>query len=120
MVTVDPPVLVTVSDRPVLLPTWTLPNARLVGFALNDPCATPVPESGMETVAVLAMEFIVNVQLAAPAIEGVKMVLNVAACPALRVMGRLGPVKLKPPRGAAALDTVTLAPPVFVTATGTV
>ena len=33
IVTEELPVLVNVSDKFVLLPTWTLPNARLVGFA---------------------------------------------------------------------------------------
>ena len=42
-----PPVLVRVSDKLVLLPTWTLPNARLVGLAVSAPgvtAVTPVPE----------------------------------------------------------------------------
>ena len=34
IVKLDPPVLVSVSDKLVLLPTWTLPNARLVGLAV--------------------------------------------------------------------------------------
>ena len=32
-----PPVLVRVSDRLELAPTWTLPNARAVGFGVNVP-----------------------------------------------------------------------------------
>jgi hypothetical protein len=35
IVRVDPPVLVGVSDKFVLLPTWTLPKARLVGLATS-------------------------------------------------------------------------------------
>jgi len=62
----------------------------------------------------------VSVPLAEPATEGAKTALNVVLCPALSVIGRLGPVKLNPLPVAAALDTVTAAPPVFVTATGTV
>src|SRR5260370_23785154 len=42
----DPPELVSVSDKVVLLPACTLPNARLVGVAASAPCVTPVPESG--------------------------------------------------------------------------
>ncbi len=34
IVKLDTPVLVNVSDKLVLLPTWTLPNARLVGLAV--------------------------------------------------------------------------------------
>lgn len=48
------------------------------------------------------------------------MAVNVALCPALSVTGSVGPVKLNPVPLAAALDTVTAAPPVFVTDTGTV
>ena len=68
----------------------------------------------------LALELTVSVPLAAPATEGVKTALNVVLCPALIVIGRLGPVKLNPLPVATALDTVTATPPVFVTATGTV
>jgi hypothetical protein len=47
----------------------------------------PVPESGTERVALLALELMVSVPLAAPAAVGVKMALNVVLCPALRVVG---------------------------------
>jgi len=62
----------------------------------------------------------VRVPLAAPAAEGVKTALNVVPCPAVSVIGRLGPVKLNPLPVAAALVIATLSPPVFVTTTGTV
>ena len=68
----------------------------------------------------LAFEVIVNVPLATPAALGAKMALNVVDWPALRVTGKLGPVKLNPVPEAAAVDTVTVAPPVLVTATETV
>ncbi len=119
IVTDDPPVLVNVSDKLLLLPTWTLPNARLVGFAVSAPCAIPVPESGTESVGLLALELMVSVPLAAPAADGAKVALKVVPCPALSVIGRLGPVKLNPLPLAAALDTVTLSSPVFVTVTDT-
>ena len=80
----------------------------------------PVPERGTERLALLAFELIVNVPLAAPAAVGAKMALNVVDCPAFRVSGKDGPVKLNPLPEAAAPDTVTAAPPVFVTATETV
>lgn len=79
-----------------------------------------MPESGTASVALLALELIVRVPLAAPAAVGVKIALKVAVCPALSVIGRLGPVKLNPPLVAAALDTITESPPEFVTVTGTV
>lgn len=68
----------------------------------------------------LPLELIVNIPLAVPAADGVKTVLKVAPCPELSVIGKLAPVMLKPPPVAAALVTVTLAPPVFVTVTGKV
>jgi len=43
MVRLDPPVLVSVSDRLLLLPTWTLPNAKLEGLGESTPAVTPVP-----------------------------------------------------------------------------
>jgi len=68
----------------------------------------------------LALELMVSVPLAAPAAEGAKDALKVVLCPALSAIGRLGPVKLNPLPVAAALDTVTLSAPVFVTVTGKV
>lgn len=120
IVRLDPPVLVRVSDRLVLLPVCTLPKARLVGFGDSVPWVAPVPESGMDSVALLALELMVKVPLAAPAAVGVKTALKVALCPALSVAGRPGPVKLNPLPLAAALLMVTLSPPLFVTVTGTV
>ncbi len=68
----------------------------------------------------LEFEWIVKVPLAAPAAAGAKMALKAVDCPALRVSGKMGPVKLNPLPDAAALDTVTATPPVFVTLTDTV
>ena len=76
-VTADPPVLVSVSDRLVLLPTCTLPKARLVGFAASTPAATPVPESGMLSGELDASETILNAPLAAPALAGAKVAVKV-------------------------------------------
>src|SRR5690349_5469224 len=46
IVTLDPPVLVTVSESVLLPLTCTLPKARLVGFDPSAPPATPVPVNG--------------------------------------------------------------------------
>ena len=48
IVRLDPPVLVRVSDLLLLLPTWMLPNARLVGLAVSVPSVTAVPEADSE------------------------------------------------------------------------
>jgi len=66
------------------------------------------------------LELMVSLPLAAPAADGANDALKVVLCPAVSVIGRLGPVKLNPLPVAAALDTVTLSPPVFVTVTDTV
>lgn len=75
MVTVAPPVLVTVSDLLPGLPTCTLPKARVVGFADKDPGATPVPER-----PILSGEFAFDVMarfpLTAPAAVGTNTTLK--------------------------------------------
>lgn len=48
MVTLDPPVLVRVSDKLELLPTATLPKARLVGLAASVPGVTAVAVADSE------------------------------------------------------------------------
>ena len=78
MVTEVPPVLVMVSLRVLLLPTVTLPKLRLVGFDPRVPGETPVPDSGMVSVAFEALEVIVMVPLAVVAEVGVKMPPKVA------------------------------------------
>jgi hypothetical protein len=77
IVTLDPPVLVSVSDRLALLPTCTLPNDRLVGFAESVPAVTPVPETGMFKVGLAPSEVIVTLPLAAPVAAGANCRLKV-------------------------------------------
>ena len=69
-----PPELVSVSDRVELLPTVTLPNARLLGFGVSVPCVTPVPDRGIfnePTLDVMAM-----LPETAPAAVGAKVAVN--------------------------------------------
>ena len=49
IVTGSPPVLVRVSDLLLLLPTCTLPNARLEGLGVKIPGETPAPENVIVT-----------------------------------------------------------------------
>lgn len=67
IVRLDPPVLVSVSAKLALLPTWTLPNARLVGFAVNMPWVTPLPESGMLKFESDAVEVMLTLPVELPA-----------------------------------------------------
>jgi hypothetical protein len=77
MVSVDPPELVSVSDKFARLPTCTLPKARLVGFAVSESAARPVPESGMLSGELGALETMLNAPLAAPALAGAKVAVKV-------------------------------------------
>jgi len=55
MVRLDPPELVMVSGRVWVLPTCTLPNARLDGVGSSCPAVTPRPETGTVIVAVVVL-----------------------------------------------------------------
>jgi hypothetical protein len=113
-VTLEPPVLVTVSDRDLLLPTLTLLKPRLVGFDPNAPGATPVPDSGMVTVGLDAFEVIVTLPLRLPVDAGVSVTVKVAVWPAVSVTGAAIPLRLKPVPLIPTCEIVTLEPPVFV------
>ena len=95
--TLEPPVLVTVSERDLLLPTVTLPKLSVVGFAPNVPCETPVPDSGMFRVVFEAFEMMLILPLAPVAAAGVNVTLKVVLCPAVRVNGVVIPLMLNPP-----------------------
>ena len=90
--TLEPPVLVTVSDRVCLLPTVTLPKLRLVGFDPNVPAVTPVPDNAIVSVGLEPSEVIVTVPLALPLVCGENFTVNVVLCEALRVRGVVIPL----------------------------
>lgn len=79
MVTLVPPVLVTVSAKEELLPTVIVPNARLVGSEVRDPGVTVTPAADKPTVRgeSVASEVTVTLPLTAPADSGAKVTLNV-------------------------------------------
>jgi len=95
-VTLEPPVLVTVSERDRLLPTVTLPKLRLVGFELSVPGATPAPDNGMVRAGLEAFEVIVTLPLTLPADAGVNVTVKLALWPAVSVIGAVIPVRLYP------------------------
>jgi hypothetical protein len=119
MVRLVPPELVRIPLIDFELPSWTFPKLKLEGFETRSSLATLVPESATASVLLLALDLIVRVPVAGPVPEGSKVTAKLALCPTLSVTGRVGPVKLNPVPVTAALDTVTLSPPVFVTATET-
>ncbi len=71
------PVLVIVSESVPLLPTFTLPKLKLVGFALRAPDATPVPVSDIVNVGFGAFEVTVKVPLSLPLAVGAKVTVKV-------------------------------------------
>jgi hypothetical protein len=96
MVTLDPPVFVTVSGSELLFPTSTPPKLRMVGLDANAPGATPVPLTGMVRVGLEAFDVIVMLPLAAAAAVGAKLTLKLELCPAASVTGAVTPLKLNP------------------------
>ena len=104
MVRLVPPVLVRVSDKFVLLPTCTLPNARLAGLATRTPAVMPVPESGMVKLESDPVDVIFTLPLAAPLALGLKVIVNEVLWPAVSVTGRARPLKLNPVPLAAAAE----------------
>ena len=77
IVTVEPPVLVTVSESAWLLPVCTVPKFRLVGVAPNAPTARPVPDNVRDRVGSGAFELMVTLPLAFPVACGVNVTVNV-------------------------------------------
>jgi hypothetical protein len=114
MVRLDPPELVNVSDKLELLPTCTLPNARLVGLAVSDPCATPVPERGMVRSELLPVDVMLMLPLSAPVAVGAKTTVNDVLWPAVKVNGKDSPLRLNPVPLAVAAEIVRLVPPLLV------
>jgi hypothetical protein len=78
IVTLDPPVLVTVSERVCFFPNCTLPKLRLLGFDPRAPAETPVPESAMLSVGFGPSEIIVTEPFDVPVVSGAKATVNVA------------------------------------------
>ena len=109
-----PPVLVNVSERLLLLPTCTLPNERLVGFADTVPGVTPVPDRGMLRLGFDPVEVMLMSPLATPAAMGANRAVNVVLCPAFNVIGTARPLRLKPLPAAVAAEMVRAVPPEFV------
>ena len=77
IMTVEPPVLVTVSDSAWLVPVCTVPKFRLVGFAPSAPSAAPVPVNAIDSEGLGASEVIVTFPLALPVACGANVTVNV-------------------------------------------
>ena len=79
------------AGRWALDPGGTVPKARLVGLTAKSPpiaeVAVPIPESGILTVPLGALETIARFPLTLPANCGVNVTLNFRLFPAPRVTG---------------------------------
>lgn len=107
--------MVIVSDSAPLLPTFTFPKLRLVGFEVSAPGApVPEPERVAVSVGVEASLVTLRVALKAAAAFGVNVMLNVALCPLATVTGNVGEVNKKYFVEMEALLMVTDALPEFV------
>ncbi len=91
-----------------------LPNARVVGFAVNVPCVTPVPESEMLKLGFEPLEVMLTLPLAAPLAVGEKSTVKDVLWPAVNVTGKASPLKLNPVPLTVAVEIVRLDPPVLV------
>ena len=87
-----------VSESDPVLPTFTLPKLRLVGFALSVPAATatPVPDNGIDMLELLASELMIADPVTYPLTFGEKVTVKVAVFEAARVTGVVIPLKEKP------------------------
>ena len=108
------PEFVNVSDKLMLLPTWTLPNERLVGVGVSVAWATPVAVSGMLKLEFMPFEVMLTLPLAAPLAVGAKSTVKDVLCPAASVTGLKALNKPKPVPLALTVEIETLVPPVLV------
>jgi hypothetical protein len=80
----------------------------------------PAPDSGIDNVGFDAFELIVNFPLVDPLVCGLKLILKLTLCPALRVAGGAMPLKLYPAPVVVICEIVTAVLPEFVTVSATV
>ena len=75
-VTLPGPLLLRVPNKVLVWPNTTLPKAMEEGFSVKVP-ARPVPDKGMDTVGLLALEITVRLPLTVPLAVGLNNTLNV-------------------------------------------
>ena len=117
MVTLVPPVLVSVSVIEGSPPTVTLPKLMLLGLSARAPGVTPVPDTPIVSVGFEPFEVMVTVPLAAPVACGAKVTVKLVLCEGFNVSGAVMPLRVKPVPLMLACETLTLVPPVFVSVT---
>ena len=115
IVTAAPPVLLKVSDLLLLLPTGTLPNARLEGLGESVPGVTPAPERLSTTVLFVWFAVVVKVTLPLkfPAPVGANVIVAEVDVPGFSVSGRARLLIENPAPLMAADVMVRTVPPLF-------
>jgi len=93
-VTVEPPLLVTVSDRVLLWFTVTLPKLNGEVVAASAPTLAAVPDSETVNDGLDASLVTVSVPVGLPAVVGANTTLNDLLAPAARVNGTVTPLTL--------------------------
>jgi hypothetical protein len=115
IVAFTPPVFFTVSVCVWFCPTTTLVNVRLAGVELSVAGFTAVPLNAVVKLASDAFDAMDTLPLKLPADCGVRVTLNVALCPGVKVNGVAIPDKLNPVPLTVDAEIVTLVLPVFCT-----
>jgi len=110
------PLFVRVMASELVVPSFTFPKLKLVGFTASSAfAAIPVPLKAIVSGELGALLISVSDPDALPADDGVKTPLNVALFPAAIVIGAVIPGVLKPAPAKAACEIVRLALPPFET-----
>jgi hypothetical protein len=110
------PLFVRVTLSELVVPSFTFPKLKLVGFAPSSTlAATPLPPNAIVSGEVGALLASVTDPETPPDVDGVKTALNVAVFPAATVRGALNPEVLKPVPVTATCEIVRLALPPFET-----
>ena len=117
IVTLDPPVLVKVSDWVLFAPIWTSPKAKLEGLGESAPCAiaAPVPERFSTTLALTWFEVVAKVTLPVKLAlaGGANVTVTCAESPGCRVRGRARLLMAKPAPLKVVWLTVRALAPLF-------
>ena len=117
-VTLVVPLFVSVIDCVLLLPTPTLPNAKLPGFATRAVfAATPLPEMARVCGEFGALSANTMLPVVPPAVAGVNVTLKEALCPAPRVAGNARPLIPNPLPVSVARFKLRFTLPLFVSFT---
>src|SRR5260370_40098089 len=97
IVTLEFLLFVSVAPSGLLLPTFTIPKPRLVGFAPSrNVAAPPVPLKGIASGELEALPTSDTLPDALPTPAGANAALKFVLCPGLSVKGRVRPLIEKP------------------------